>query len=202
MYHGEVNVAQDSLNAFLAVAEELAVKGLTTESKNDETIRNSTAQNRLTGLGITDLGNEDFIEGNLDYTPSKKGQSLKRISFGGERGSLKKSSNQTNRDGASMSSQPRPGLKKRASEGIVHDSSLESKRVKSDPDSIQIGETSSLGGTEHSTSTGSEQIETGEFVDEGSGDADFEDNYGYTEGDLEDTGGPVSGADSAKGKKE
>ncbi len=31
MYHGEVNVAQDSLNGFLAVAEELAVKGLTTD---------------------------------------------------------------------------------------------------------------------------------------------------------------------------
>ena len=29
MYHGEVNVAQDSLNNFLAVAEELAVKGKT-----------------------------------------------------------------------------------------------------------------------------------------------------------------------------
>merc|ERR1712129_444768 len=33
MYHGEVNVEQDSLNNFLAVAEELAVKGLTTDSK-------------------------------------------------------------------------------------------------------------------------------------------------------------------------
>jgi len=33
MYHGEVNVAQDSLNNFLAVAEELAVKGLTTDSQ-------------------------------------------------------------------------------------------------------------------------------------------------------------------------
>lgn len=33
MYHGEVNVAQDSLNNFLAVAEELAVKGLTTDGK-------------------------------------------------------------------------------------------------------------------------------------------------------------------------
>ena len=30
MYHGEVNVAEDSLNVFLAVAEELAVKGLAT----------------------------------------------------------------------------------------------------------------------------------------------------------------------------
>lgn len=33
MYHGEVNVAQDCLNNFLAVAEELAVKGLTTDGK-------------------------------------------------------------------------------------------------------------------------------------------------------------------------
>ena len=29
MYHGEVNVAQEELNSFLAVAEELRVKGLT-----------------------------------------------------------------------------------------------------------------------------------------------------------------------------
>merc|ERR1712123_564388 len=29
MYHGEVNVAQDELNSFLAVAQDLKVKGLT-----------------------------------------------------------------------------------------------------------------------------------------------------------------------------
>ena len=34
MYHGEVNVAQEDLNSFLAVAEELKVKGLT--QKNDD----------------------------------------------------------------------------------------------------------------------------------------------------------------------
>ena len=28
MYHGEVNVAQEELNSFLAVAEDLKVKGL------------------------------------------------------------------------------------------------------------------------------------------------------------------------------
>ena len=34
MYHGEVNVAQDELNSFLAVAEELRVKGLTQNNQN------------------------------------------------------------------------------------------------------------------------------------------------------------------------
>jgi len=34
MYHGEVNVAQEELNTFLAVAENLKVKGLTQQSKS------------------------------------------------------------------------------------------------------------------------------------------------------------------------
>ena len=33
IYHGEVNIAQDSINRFLAVAEELSIKGLTTNLK-------------------------------------------------------------------------------------------------------------------------------------------------------------------------
>ena len=33
MYHGEVNIAQDELNSFLAVAEDLQVKGLTQNGK-------------------------------------------------------------------------------------------------------------------------------------------------------------------------
>jgi len=36
MYHGEVNVAQDELNSFLAIAEDLKVKGLT-QNKSDNT---------------------------------------------------------------------------------------------------------------------------------------------------------------------
>jgi len=35
MYHGEVNVAQEELNSFLAVAEDLKVKGLTQNNSND-----------------------------------------------------------------------------------------------------------------------------------------------------------------------
>ena len=35
MYHGEVNVAQDDLNSFLSVAEELEVKGLTQNKSAD-----------------------------------------------------------------------------------------------------------------------------------------------------------------------
>lgn len=36
MYHGEVNVAQDELNAFLAVAEDLKVKGLTQHNSSSQ----------------------------------------------------------------------------------------------------------------------------------------------------------------------
>ena len=36
MYHGEVNVAQEELNSFLAVAEELKVKGLTQSSSGND----------------------------------------------------------------------------------------------------------------------------------------------------------------------
>merc|ERR1712083_501518 len=37
MYHGEVNVAQEELNSFLAVAEDLEVKGLTQNDKERNT---------------------------------------------------------------------------------------------------------------------------------------------------------------------
>ena len=46
MYHGEVNVAQDELNSFLAVAEVLRVKGLTQTQLDKGKIR-STKQNSL-----------------------------------------------------------------------------------------------------------------------------------------------------------
>ena len=36
MYHGEVNVAQDDINQFLATAEELQVKGLTHRDKDQK----------------------------------------------------------------------------------------------------------------------------------------------------------------------
>jgi len=39
MYHGEVNVAQEELNSFLAVAEDLRVKGLTQNQPQNEAIR-------------------------------------------------------------------------------------------------------------------------------------------------------------------
>jgi len=43
MYHGEVNVAQEELNSFLAVAEELRVKGLT---QNNQSGNNSSSSSK------------------------------------------------------------------------------------------------------------------------------------------------------------
>jgi len=42
MYHGEVNVAQEELNSFLAVAEELRVKGLTQNQSGSQKKENSS----------------------------------------------------------------------------------------------------------------------------------------------------------------
>merc|ERR1712003_385648 len=41
MYHGEVNVAQEDLNSFLAVAEDLRVKGLTQNNAGESSKRES-----------------------------------------------------------------------------------------------------------------------------------------------------------------
>jgi len=59
MYHGEVNVAQEELNTFLAVAEDLKIKGLTQNQSNDHgkadnTIRPSNKHDRQS---TTDLEN-------------------------------------------------------------------------------------------------------------------------------------------------
>ena len=52
MYHGEVNVAQDSLNSFLKSAESLKVRGLTDDENSDhnhkEESGNSISNNKIT----------------------------------------------------------------------------------------------------------------------------------------------------------
>jgi len=49
MYHGEVNVAQDELNSFLAVAEDLKVKGLT-QSQSSQPNKSRTGAQTVTKL--------------------------------------------------------------------------------------------------------------------------------------------------------
>jgi len=46
MYHGEVNVAQEDLNSFLAIAEDLKVKGLTQNTTEEVTKQQNTSKPR------------------------------------------------------------------------------------------------------------------------------------------------------------
>ncbi len=46
MYHGEVSVAQEELNAFLAVAEDLSIKGLTTGGQEEGTVESNSVRSR------------------------------------------------------------------------------------------------------------------------------------------------------------
>ena len=67
MYHGEVNVAQDELNSFLSVAEELKVKGLTQNDSQKRSGHNSS-HNR----------HKEFMTANNLPDKQTKGQPIKK----------------------------------------------------------------------------------------------------------------------------
>jgi len=72
MYQGEVDVAQDELNSFLATAEDLEVKGLT---RNPTVDQNTNKENQAQNIfPTTNPASSPPGDGNHDETPSGKQQ--------------------------------------------------------------------------------------------------------------------------------
>ena len=86
MYHGEVNVAQEDLNSFLAVAEELKVKGLTQQKKPEEKKENSSVSNpvpiksKLSRDSSSISGGEDSNSASFSQPPTKKARAQPPLS--------------------------------------------------------------------------------------------------------------------------
>merc|ERR1711934_871600 len=73
MYHGEVNVAQDDLNSFLAVAEELRVKGPTQSTSGGSDASNtSTLPTKSTSLPSRRRPSEDPHQAPSSNAPIKR----------------------------------------------------------------------------------------------------------------------------------
>jgi len=82
MYMGEVNVAQDELNSFLAVAEDLRVKGLTqgnSESSNSKT-KSESKSSRVRDSSLQDSSQPPTKKSRPSNAPSVNSQTPRQIS--------------------------------------------------------------------------------------------------------------------------
>merc|ERR1712129_454314 len=69
LYHGEANVYQESLDSFLAVAEELRLKGLTGNQQDQEEKRGHQNVHKKKQNGIENLEHYDHAEAQVPINP-------------------------------------------------------------------------------------------------------------------------------------
>ena len=72
MYYGEVNIAQENLNSFLSVAEELQVKGLTQSSSSSSSKDNSSRNQTLTAPKSNSNNTSSFVSPRVKHRPDKE----------------------------------------------------------------------------------------------------------------------------------
>jgi len=179
MYHGEVNVAQDSLNAFLAVAEELAVKGLTTDSKPEGFAGSAHATSSAGGGAAASAAVDDPSDPDYSATGSSKKRPVKKTPASAAKLARKRPDDDDD-DGGDV------------------------KRVKAEPDVMipdddeGVAGGSGVGGAGAGPDFGDDEFGGGGgegFDDSYGGYDDLEDNGG-----LDTTGGGGGGGEVTKGK--
>jgi len=181
MYHGEVNVAQDSLNAFLAVAEELAVKGLTTDSKPEGFAGSAHATSSAGGGAAASAAVDDPSDPDYSATGSSKKRPVKKTPASAAKLARKRPDDDDD-DGGDV------------------------KRVKAEPDVMipdddeGVAGGSGVGGAGAGPDFGDDEFGGGGgegFDDSYGGYDDLEDNGG-----LDTTGGAGGGGEVTKGALE
>jgi len=180
IYNGEVNVAQEELNSFLAVAEELQIKGLTNRDSKETTSNNAGASESPSGQSTsTSAAGTPRKSSSSGATPGARPRSAQAT----EQPPVKKFRKSSPAPTASIPIVPK--AQPQATIEIEPDEVKEVVNIKDDPEVLGLASTSAVNPDEAGQEFGGE---------------DYDESYdGYYEDDGAEMGDGAEGTDGTKG---
>jgi len=181
IYNGEVNVAQEELNSFLAVAEELQIKGLTNRDSKETTSNNAGASESPSGQSTsTSAAGTPRKSSSSGATPGARPRSAQAT----EQPPVKKFRKSSPAPTASIPIVPK--AQPQATIEIEPDEVKEVVNIKDDPEVLGLASTSAVNPDEAGQEFGGE---------------DYDESYdGYYEDDGAEMGDGAEGTDGTKGQ--